>query len=75
MWGAGWGYWGWGWWFWAFWGIIAFLLIWFVAAAAGRGGRTVTGEEQVLRERYARGQMTKEEFDRGIAELERRRAA
>ena len=70
MWGAGWGYWGWGWWFWVFWAVIIFLLISF-AASAGRGTAVVRPEEQILRERYARGEIDKQEFERRLNDLRR----
>jgi putative membrane protein len=70
MWGTGWGYWGWGWWFWVFWVAIFFVVIWLIAMAGG-SSRNVAPEEQILRERYARGEITKEEFDRRIRDLRR----
>lgn len=48
-----------------FWGLI----IWFLAWAITRVGRTDSGSSarsplDIARERYARGEITKEEFDR-----------
>jgi uncharacterized membrane protein len=84
MWGSGWGYWGWGWWFWVFWAFILFLIIWGIGWGWGRGGGTDdigTGfdtespnmdvEERILRRRYARGEITKEEFDQKVRDLRR----
>jgi putative membrane protein len=70
MWGAGWGYWGWGWWFWVFWAAIMILTVWMIALAAS-GRREVPPEEQILRERYARGEITKEQFDEHLRNLRR----
>ncbi len=69
MWGAGWGYWGWGWWFWVFWAVILFFVIWAIASVDWGGGRVVPREEQILRERYARGEITKQEFDQRLDDL------
>jgi putative membrane protein len=71
MWGAGWGYWGWGWWFWVFWAVIVFLFLWILATSLGRGGREIPPEEQILRERYARGEISREEFERRVNDLRR----
>jgi putative membrane protein len=73
--GAGWGYWGWGWWFWVFWAVIFVLAIWLIASAASAGQRTMLPEEQILRARYARGEISKEQFDRMLGDLRRSRAA
>lgn len=83
MWGSGWGYWGWGWWFWVFWAFILFLIIWGIGWGWNRGGTDDTGmgidtesphmdvEERILRRRYARGEITKEEFDQKVRDLRR----
>lgn len=79
MWGAGWGYWGWGWWFWVFWAFILFLIIWGMGWGWSPRGLDDTGieagdteaEERTLRERYARGEITDEEFDRKLRHLRR----
>lgn len=69
MWGAGWGYWGWGW-FCAFWIAIIILFIFAVPWGGwGRGGRIIRPEEQILRERYAHGDITREEFEERLTEL------
>jgi putative membrane protein len=74
MWGTGWGYWGWGWWFWVFWAFILFLIIWGIGWGWNpRGGHGAGDEvaERVLRERYARGEISDEEFDRKLKRLRR----
>jgi putative membrane protein len=48
-----------------FWGAITALVVWGVRALAGRSGRPV-GEESTLeiaQRRYARGEITREEFE------------
>jgi putative membrane protein len=70
MWGAGWGYWGWGWWFWIFWAAVVVLCLW-VFATAGRAARDVPAEEQILRERYARGEIGRKEFAERLRDLRR----
>ena len=70
MWGAGWGYWGWGWWFWLFWAVVVFLVVWVIAATWG-SGREIPPEEQILRERYARGEISREEFQLKMRDLRR----
>ena len=70
MWGVGWGYWGWGLWFWIFWGFIVFFLIW--GATAWNGKRSdITPAEQILRERYARGEIDKQEYEQKLHDLQR----
>jgi putative membrane protein len=69
MWGAGWGYWGWGWWFWLFWAVILFFVIWAIASANGSTRREVRPDEQILRERYARGEISKQEFEQRMRDL------
>lgn len=75
MWGGGWGYWGWGWWFWMFWIFVIFLILWAIPWRRGRTGqRGRTGlapEEQIARERYARGEITREEFEQTLKDLRR----
>jgi putative membrane protein len=83
--GGGWGYWGWGWWFWVFWAVIVFLIIWGIGWGGGWTGRRRRGgapphdeiigevprEEQILREHYARGEITREEFEQKLQDLRR----
>lgn len=72
MWGGGWGYWGWGWWFWVFWAVILFFVIWVITTAGWFGeARAISPEEQILRERYARGEITRDEFNRRMRDLRR----
>ena len=50
-------------WFLLFWGAVIYLIFW----AVSRGGREQTANEtplEILRRRYARGEISKEEFDR-----------
>lgn len=68
--------WGWGWmWIWGpimmvlFWGAIIALVVWAIRAATERGDRDVArgvGREhplEIARTRYARGEITREEFE------------
>ena len=61
--------------FWmAFWWIgglaILMLLVWFVArAAAGPSARIEETPEQILKRRYARGDISREEYDERLADL------
>jgi uncharacterized membrane protein len=81
MWGAGWGYWGWGWWFWVFWAFILFLIIWGIGWGWDRGRDSSAGldaqsphmdvEARILRQRYTRGEITKEEYDQRLRDLGR----
>jgi uncharacterized membrane protein len=66
--GTAWGYWGWGW--WLFGAIVFLIIIWLIATAAGHG-RAVTPDEQALRERYARGEISIEEYHRRMRDLHR----
>ncbi len=71
-----------GWWgfgggiMWLFWILLIVLLVWIIKAAAGSGGhddnrpRTETPLE-ILKKRYARGEIDEEEFERRKRELER----
>jgi uncharacterized membrane protein len=70
--GWGWG-WGWGWGFWVFWAVILFILIWAFSWGWGRTrrGRFVTPEEELLRERFKHGQITREEYERRMKDLHR----
>jgi len=64
MWGGGWG-----WWFWAFWLFILFIIV-FAIPWGGRR-RVIRPEEQILRERYARGEITRDEFEQRMRDLRR----
>jgi putative membrane protein len=64
------GYWGWGWWFWAFWIFIILVALWEIPWH-GRRHQVRPPEEQILRERYARGEITKQEFDQKRHDLRR----
>ena len=61
--------------FWmAFWGIgglaILLLLVWVVArAAAGPAARIEDTPKQILKRRYARGEINREEYDGRLADL------
>ena len=64
-----------GWWM-AFWWVLglAFLVVvlWVVAKAAGGGtGRAEESPEQILKRRYARGELDHEEYERRLTDLRR----
>jgi putative membrane protein len=63
-----WGYWGWGWWLF---GAIVFVVIFLLIAIAAGHGRTDTPDERALRERYARGEISIEEYRRRLRDLHR----
>lgn len=67
MWGAGWA---WGWWWWACFLFLFVFLVWLLAVPVRRR-RARTPEERILRERLARGEITKEEYDRRMRNLRR----
>lgn len=55
-------------WFVLFWGAVIYLIFW----AAGRGRSEERADEtplEILRRRYARGEITKEQFERMRQEL------
>ncbi|HEY7393057.1 MAG TPA: SHOCT domain-containing protein [Bryobacteraceae bacterium] len=66
--GTAWGYWGWGW--WLFGALVFVVVIWLIGMAAGHG-RTVTPDEKVLREQYARGEISIEEYRQRLRDLHR----
>ncbi|HTS75750.1 MAG TPA: SHOCT domain-containing protein [Bryobacteraceae bacterium] len=58
MWGGGWG-----------WLFILFIIV-FAIPWGGRR-RVIRPEEQILRERYARGEITRDEFEQRMRDLRR----
>jgi putative membrane protein len=69
-WGQGWGM-GWmmGWW-WLFWIVIVGALIWLLAkGVAGRAASQVDPPEVILKRRYARGELSREEYEQRLADL------
>jgi putative membrane protein len=64
-----------GWWM-ALWWILGLavlvLIVWAVAKAAGvLGGRADDSPEQILKRRYARGEIEREEYDRRLTDIRR----
>jgi putative membrane protein len=64
-----------GWWM-ALWRILGLavlvLIVWAVAKAAGvPGGRADDSPEQILKRRYARGEIEREEYDRRLTDIRR----
>lgn len=76
--GAGMGEWGWGfgglfmilWWILIIVGIVA-LVKWVLSAASGNGRLSGKSAMDILKERYARGEITREEFEQRRADLDR----
>ena len=64
-----------GWWMALWWmsGLVALiLLVWVVAkAAGGSAGRADESPEQILKRRYARGEIEREEYDRRLTDIRR----
>ena len=68
---------GWGWhgwwmgWMWAFWIIVVIALVWGVVrvTSGSRGVDAQRTPEELLRQRYARGEIDTEEFQRRIEML------
>ena len=57
---------------WIFWVLIIGALIWFVAFATRRGGDSSRHEKsaiEILQERYARGEIDREEFEQKQKDL------
>lgn len=53
-----------------FWLGVLILLVWIVAHAAGsQGWRTDETPEQILKRRYARGEIEREEYERRLTDL------
>ena len=57
--------------FWmVFWLAVLLLLVWVVArAAGGQSWRNDETPEQILKRRYARGEIEREEFERRLSDL------
>ena len=71
-WSGWWGWWGW-WWTWLVWIFLIALIIWAVSSSRTlryRGGRDLA--EDIVRQRYARGEITSEEYERLLNDLRRR---
>lgn len=73
--GTGWGYMGvWGWFFMVvFWVLIIIGIVALVRGASGNGERHHRGENSaldILKERYAKGEMTRKEFEEKKKDLE-----
>lgn len=64
-----------GWWMalWWIFGLAALILIvWIVArAVGGPGGRAHESPEQILKRRYARGEIDRKEYDRRLTDIRR----
>jgi putative membrane protein len=57
---------------WIFWILIILALIWFVAFATRRGGISPGSEksaQEILKERYARGEIDRDEFEQKQKDL------
>ena len=57
---------------WIFWILIIVALVWFVAFATRRGGLSSGSEKsamEVLKERYARGEIDRDEFEQKQKDL------
>lgn len=62
--GMGWGMWFGGIWMVAFWGVLIAFIVWGVTKLTGRGGSpTKRTPLDVAKERYARGEIGREEFE------------
>jgi putative membrane protein len=64
-----------GWWmavWWIFGLAVLVLLVWIVARATGGSvGRVDESPEQILKRRYARGEMDREEYDHRLTDIRR----
>lgn len=68
-----------GWWGWLmmipmalFWGLIIFVIVWLVQRTVSPGHATTSAESalELLKKRYARGEISKEEYERMRRDLE-----
>jgi putative membrane protein len=59
---------------WIFWVLLVVVILWIVKKAAG-GGKNSTGEQKsaldILQQRYARGEIEREEFEQKRKDLSR----
>ncbi|MCG6888822.1 MAG: SHOCT domain-containing protein [Gammaproteobacteria bacterium] len=59
---------------WIFWVLLVVVILWIVKTAAG-GGKNSTGEQKsaldILQQRYARGEIEREEFEQKRKDLSR----
>lgn len=71
---------GWGWhgWFmgfmWIFWVIIIALVVWIILRATGAGGTPVPrreSPEEILKRRYASGEISREDYERMLSDVRR----
>ncbi len=70
----GWGHmtgWGWSWMAlgWVFWLSVIVLVVWVVSRRTGEPPKTTLGPEEILAERFARGELSIEEFEERLAAL------
>ena len=57
---------------WIFWILIIVVLVWFVAIATRRGGASTGNDKtalEILKERYARGEIDRDEFEQKQKDL------
>ena len=47
----------------AFWVLIVFLIVWITREVSGRNGSSNSKQLDILKERYAKGEINKEEFE------------
>lgn len=66
----------WGWemggmmiWWWAFWALVVCGLIWLVVAIGTRRTNAEDSAEAILKRRYARGELSRDEFERRLSDL------
>jgi putative membrane protein len=61
-------------WMWLFWILVIVAIIWLFRAFAGPGrggGEPRESPEQILKQRYARGEIDKDEYERRLSDLRR----